>query len=388
VSDFEPVVLGNGEVTLRDLRTGELLHPGLGPRREAELLYVRQTRLAMRLQEPGGGPLAVLDVGLGAATNALAVIRCAEEISGRRELVLTSLERDDGALRLALAHPDRFPLQARHRELLEEILDRRRTEQSLRYSETLLRRLHEDLEDHIAERTSELTRTIGELEAFSYSISHDLRAPLRAINGFAAILREEHAERLTSDGDELLMKIETNASKMAQLIDGLLDFSRLARAESMSTEIDMSALVRAVAAELAGEPDSRKVDIVVGPLPPVVGDEAMLRQVWANLISNAIKFSAPRATPRIDIGGEARETERIYHVTDNGVGFDMTYAEKLFGVFNRLHRADEFPGVGVGLALTRRIVARHGGRIWAESRDGAGATFHFALPAGPARRAA
>jgi len=128
VSDFEPVVLGNEEVTLRDLRTGELLHPGLGPRREAELLYVRQTRLAMRLQEPGGGPLAVLDVGLGAATNALAVIRCAEEISGRRELVLTSLERDDGALRLALAHPDRFPLQARHRELLEEILDRRRVE--------------------------------------------------------------------------------------------------------------------------------------------------------------------------------------------------------------------------------------------------------------------
>jgi len=305
----------------------------------------------------------------------------------RRRAVEADLRRTCAELEARVAERTAEAVRA-NEQLQQEILDRRRTEQSLRYSETLLRRLHEDLEDHIAERTSELTRTIGELEAFSYSISHDLRAPLRAINGFAAILREEHAERLTSDGDELLMKIETNASKMAQLIDGLLDFSRLARAESMSTEIDMSALVRAVAAELAGEPDSRKVDIVVGPLPPVVGDEAMLRQVWANLISNAIKFSAPRATPRIDIGGEARETERIYHVTDNGVGFDMTYAEKLFGVFNRLHRADEFPGVGVGLALTRRIVARHGGRIWAESRDGAGATFHFALPAGPARRAA
>ena len=273
-------------------------------------------------------------------------------------------------------------------QLQQEILDRRRTEQSLRYSETLLRRLHEDLEDHIAERTSELTRTIAELEAFSYSISHDLRAPLRAINGFAAILREEHAERLSSDGDELLMKIETNASKMAQLIDGLLDFSRLARAESLSTEVDMGALARAVAAELAGEPDTRKVDIAVGTLPPVVGDEAMLRQVWANLISNAIKFSAPHAAPRIEIGGESRDAERVYHVRDNGVGFDMTYAEKLFGVFNRLHRADEFPGVGVGLALTRRIVTRHGGRIWAESRDGEGAVFHFALPASPVKRAA
>jgi light-regulated signal transduction histidine kinase (bacteriophytochrome) len=114
----------------------------------------------------------------------------------------------------------------------------------------------------------------------------------------------------------------------------------------------------------------------------------MLRQVWANLISNAIKFSAPRPAPRIEIGGESREGERLYHVRDNGVGFDMTYAEKLFGVFNRLHRADEFPGVGVGLALTRRIVTRHGGRIWAESRDGEGATFHFALPATPAKRAA
>jgi light-regulated signal transduction histidine kinase (bacteriophytochrome) len=273
-------------------------------------------------------------------------------------------------------------------QLQQEILDRRRTEQSLRYSETLLRRLHEDLEDHIAERTSELTRTIGELEAFSYSISHDLRAPLRAINGFAAILREEHAERLDSDGDELLMKIETNASKMAQLIDGLLDFSRLARAESVATEIDMSGLARAVAGELAGEAESRKVDVTIGTLPPVVGDEAMLRQVWANLISNAIKFSAPSPHPRIEISGETRESERIYRVRDNGVGFDMTYAEKLFGVFNRLHRADEFPGVGVGLALTRRIVTRHGGRIWAESRDGEGATFSFALPATPVKRAA
>jgi light-regulated signal transduction histidine kinase (bacteriophytochrome) len=271
-------------------------------------------------------------------------------------------------------------------QLNQEIQDRRRTEQSLRYSETLLRRLHEDLEDHIAERTVELTKTIAELEAFSYSISHDLRAPLRAINGFAAILREEHADRLDPEGDELLMKIETNASKMAQLIDGLLDFSRLARAESVSTEVDMTALARSVAADLIGEAPPRKIDVSVTDMPRVMGDEAMLRQVWANLISNALKFSSPRADPAIRIEGERHDGEIVFHVRDNGVGFDMQYAGKLFGVFNRLHRADEFPGVGVGLALTRRIVMRHGGRIWAESGADGGAVFHFALPAAPARK--
>jgi len=271
-------------------------------------------------------------------------------------------------------------------QLQQEILDRRRTEQSLRYSETLLRRLHEDLEDHITERTRELTRTIGELESFSYSISHDLRAPLRAINGFAAILREEHAERLDADGDALLMKIETNAAKMAQLIDGLLDFSRLARAESMSTEVDMEALARAVAAELAGDDAGRRAAIEIAALPKVVGDEPMLRQVWMNLLSNALKFSAPATVARIVVSGETGDGEAVFHVRDNGVGFDMAYAEKLFGVFNRLHRADEFPGVGVGLALTRRIVLRHGGRIWAESRPGEGAAFHFALPVAAGRR--
>jgi len=319
-----------------------------------------------------------------------ALVQRSEELAAdveRRRGAEADLHRSIAELEAKVAEQGSAAARA-NEQLQQEILDRRRTEQSLRYSETLLRRLHEDLEDHIAERTSELTRTIGELEAFSYSISHDLRAPLRAINGFAAILRDEHAERLDSAGDELLMKIETNASKMAQLIDGLLDFSRLARAESVATEIDMAGLARAVAGELAGEEGSRRMEITIGALPRVVGDEAMLRQVWANLISNAIKFSAPNPSPHIDISGESRDNERIYRVHDNGVGFDMTYAEKLFGVFNRLHRADEFPGVGVGLALTRRIVARHGGRIWAESRDGQGATFTFALPATPVKRAA
>jgi len=266
-----------------------------------------------------------------------------------------------------------------HEQLQQEIQDRRRTEQSLRYSETLLRRLHEDLEDHIAERTSELTRTIGELEAFSYSISHDLRAPLRAINGFAAILRDEHADRLAGDGDALLMKIETNASKMAQLIDGLLDFSRLARAESMKTEIDMTALATSVVNELAGDEGTRRAAVAIAPLPRAVGDEAMLRQVWANLVANALKFSAPRAAPRIDISGAATDSEVIYDVRDNGVGFDMAQADKLFSPFARLHQAPQFEGHGIGLATVKRIVERHGGDIGADSHPGEGATFFFTL---------
>jgi signal transduction histidine kinase len=273
-------------------------------------------------------------------------------------------------------------------QLRNEVLDRRRTEQSLRYTETLLRRLHEDLEDHIAERTAELTKTIAELEAFSYSVSHDLRQPLRAINGFAAILRDEHAARLDSEGDELLMKIETNAAKMAQLIDGLLDFSRLARAEQTSREVDMKSLAESVAAELRPQQSASAIAIRIGDLLPAIGDEAMLRQVWANLLSNALKFSSPKPEPTIEVGGEARDGELVYFVRDNGVGFDMNYVEKLFGVFNRLHRADEFPGVGVGLALTRRIVLRHGGRVWAEGRPGEGSTFYFALPGPPVVRRA
>jgi light-regulated signal transduction histidine kinase (bacteriophytochrome) len=339
------------------------------PRADAMELFSKLISLA----RPGVAALAERNAAL-------------EADAARARAVEAALRDACAALELRVAACESEAAKA-HEQLQQEIQDRRRTEQSLRYSETLLRRLHEDLEDHIAERTSELTRTIGELEAFSYSISHDLRAPLRAINGFAAILRDEHADRLASDGDALLMKIETNASKMAQLIDGLLDFSRLARAESMKTEIDMTALAATVAQELAGEEGTRRVAIDVKPLPRAMGDEAMMRQVWTNLVANALKFSAPRPDPRIAISGEAGDGEVVYHVRDNGVGFDMAYVEKLFGVFNRLHRADEFPGVGVGLALTRRIVLRHGGRIWAESAGDGGAVFHFALPAAAARRA-
>ena len=269
--------------------------------------------------------------------------------------------------------------------LEREIAEHRRTDQSLRYNETLLRRLHDGLEEHITERTAELTKTISELEAFSYSISHDLRTPLRAINGYAAILAAEHADVLTGEGRALLERIETNAARMAQLIDGLLDFARLARIEVVQGDVDMRELAATAVSEVTSVGEHKAVELAVDDLPPARGDAQMLRQVWVNLVANALKFSSPKPKPMITIGGEQRGDETVYWVRDNGVGFDMAYAEKLFGVFHRLHRAEEFPGVGVGLAIVRRIVMRHGGRVWAESVPGEGSTFYFTVNAGRGR---
>jgi light-regulated signal transduction histidine kinase (bacteriophytochrome) len=282
-------------------------------------------------------------------------------------------------LELRVAQRTQELLEAQQ-QLETEKLKHQRTQQALEHSEVLFRRLNDQLEEHVAERTAELTATIAELEAFSYSISHDLRAPLRAINGYASIVREDHSAALDDDGKQLLLRIEGNARKMAQLIDGLLDFSRLGRAEPVSAEVNMHDMANGIAGELQAEHPESKAEWIIADLPPVRGDAAMLRQVWVNLLANALKFSAQRPQPRIEVSAVRQGSELVFSVQDNGVGFDMAYAEKLFGVFNRLHAANEFPGVGVGLAIVRRIVTRHGGRAWASSTDGAGATFFFALP--------
>jgi len=298
--------------------------------------------------------------------------------AARHELAEVALGETRATLEKSLDERT-LALDEANARLEREVAEHRKTDQSLRYNETLLRRLHDGLEEHIAERTAELTKTISELEAFSYSISHDLRAPLRAINGYAAILAAEHKLALDDEGRALLGRIETNAARMAQLIDGLLGFARLARVEFVKADVDMSELARGAAAEVRGASDGGSVELTVAPLPPTRGDAQMLRQVWVNLIANALKFSAPKPKPIITVGGELRGDEAVYWVRDNGVGFDMTYAEKLFGVFQRLHHAGEFPGVGVGLAIVRRIVMRHGGRVWAESVPGAGSTFYFTV---------
>ncbi len=219
-----------------------------------------------------------------------------------------------------------------------------------------------------------------ELEAFSYSVSHDLRAPLRAVDGFARMVLESYADKLDEEGQRQLRVIRDGAQKMGRLIDDLLGFSRMGRREMALANVDMAALARDVAEELRQLETARTIEIAIASLPATHGDPAMLRQVWTNLLANAIKFTRPRAPARVEVGGRSDGNENVYSVKDNGVGFNMEYANKLFGVFQRLHGPEEFEGTGVGLALVQRIVHRHGGRIWAEGKLGEGAMFSFALP--------
>ncbi|MBI5278107.1 MAG: response regulator [Burkholderiales bacterium] len=219
-----------------------------------------------------------------------------------------------------------------------------------------------------------------ELESFSYSVSHDLRAPLRSINGYSQMLARDSASTLSPEARRYLGIITDASVQMDQLIDDLLEFSRMGRAELRESIVDPEALAREVVQTLDRANEGRTIVWQIAPLPPVLGDASMLRQVFANLLGNAVKYTRPRDPARIEISSAGEEDGRVVvSVRDNGVGFDMQYADRLFGVFQRLHRADEFEGTGIGLASVRRIVERHGGRVWAEGRPGEGATFHFTL---------
>ncbi len=258
--------------------------------------------------------------------------------------------------------------------LQQEVLERKRIEQERQ-------RLTDELEQRVADRTRELAAANKELESFSYSVSHDLKAPLRAVTGFAGFLLNDKESSFSDQGRHYLETIIANAGNMTRLIDDILAFSRLSRQELAASTVDMEALARSVVNEqLAGREEA--VDITIGELPPVRGDQPLLRQVMANLISNALKFSRNAERPGIEIGATRGDGEVVFYVRDNGVGFDMKYAPRLFGVFQRLHDARQYEGTGVGLAFSKRIIERHGGRIWAEGKVNEGATFFFTLPGG------
>jgi len=240
-----------------------------------------------------------------------------------------------------------------------------------------IKKLNAGLEQRVIQRTEELEVANKELEAFSYSVSHDLRAPLRAMNGFAGMVLEDYGLHLPEDGKRYLERIRDGGKRMGELIDALLAFSRLGRQAVNRQTVDMMALVQSVMDELKSLRDGRLIEMKVENLPPCQGDPILLKQVWVNLISNAIKYTRDRNPAMIEIGCQSEPDGNVYYVRDNGAGFNMQYVNKLFGVFQRLHRSDEFEGTGVGLAIVQRIIHRHGGRIWAEAEENRGATFYF-----------
>jgi signal transduction histidine kinase len=320
-------------------------------------------------------------VGLVLLTSVAGALGLAEVLQWRISAPILALantarmvsERKDYTVRAEVYARDELGLLAEaFNAMLTQIHDR----------DAALLHMNEELEERVQERTAELRTANRELEAFTYSVSHDLRAPLRAITGFARILLEDHAPQLPDDAQHSLHIVDNSAQQMGRLIDDLLAFSRLGRLDLIKRPVVPTDLVRQVLEDLQAERAGRQVEVDLGDLAPCWAEPTLLKQVFVNLLSNALKYSRRRPVAHIEVGCQENGDAHIYFVKDNGVGFDMQYVHKLFGVFQRLHRAEEYEGTGVGLAIVQRIVHRHGGSIWAEGAVDQGATFYFTLEGG------
>jgi PAS domain S-box-containing protein len=251
---------------------------------------------------------------------------------------------------------------------------------NLKKAQRVIAELNRDLEEKIIKRTDQLKRSNEEMEAFSYSVSHDMRAPLRAITGFAAILEEDYGRKLDDEARRLIAVIRNNTKKMGNLIDDLLAFSRMGRQDMVKTNINTGKIVAEIITDLNTKNTNHTINWDIHKLPGTHGDPNTMRQVWINLISNSVKYTGGKPQPRIEIGSFMQQGQTVFFIKDNGVGFDIKYSNKLFKVFQRLHSADEFEGTGVGLAIVEKIISRHGGKIWAEAELGKGAIFYFSFP--------
>ena len=303
--------------------------------------------------------------------------RAAELVIANKELAFQNDEKEKRAAELIIANKE-LAYQNKEKEMrAEELIVANR---ELKTARDIVRKLNDELEQKVIERTAQLEAANKELESFSYSVSHDLRAPIRAINGYTSILLEDYADRFDADGMKVLDSVLHNSKRMGRLIDDLLAFSKLGRKQVSVSQIDMQCLVNLVWEDLLFEDGETRVTFKVNELPPAQGDQPLIKQVWTNLISNAIKYSKYKPQPCVEIGAYQKDSHIVYYVKDNGAGFDMQYYDKLFGVFQRLHSQEEFEGTGIGLAIVQKIAHRHNGKVWAESTLNQGTCFYFSLP--------
>jgi signal transduction histidine kinase len=323
--------------------------------------------------------------------------RAAELIIANKELEFQNEQKEKRAVELIIAHKE-LAIQSREKEkraaaliiankklAAETILkQKRKVEKQKRAAELIVTNLElayqEKRGKELMLANNELKKAQEELESFSYSVSHDLRAPIRAINGYTQILVEDHSDSIDEDGKKVLQTVIQNSKKMGVLIDDLLAFSKLGRKQVSTTTINMAALVAGIISEITVEKGENIPIFEIGELVPAIGDQSLIKQVWVNLISNAIKYSKYKSKTQIKITSVSKKDKVIYCIKDKGAGFDMTYYDKLFGVFQRLHSQEEFDGTGIGLAIVQKIVSRHNGKVWAKSKIDLGTSFYFSLP--------